>query len=164
MDSDFEPGLVNYAKGEDKEEFFVKSHVRVGHLVLSYAQYGNNAFAAPYAINQDWTVKKQLEEGIRFFDVRFRPFKTSFTVHHGPVWQKKYGGDVFKEFTDFLKQNPRETVLFSYQDESKGPHLSPEPGSHSFKNILRRYLNNNDYKNNILIDGFNQITKCEPLN
>jgi len=44
-----------------------------------------------------------------------------------------------------LKQNPRETVLFSYQDESKGPHLSPEPGSHSFKNILRRYLNNNEY-------------------
>ena len=113
----------------------------------SYARYGNNAFAAPYAICQDWTVEKQLEEGIRFFDVRFRPFKNSFTVHHGPVWQKKYGGDVFREFKDFLKKNPRETVLFSYKDETNGnPNLSPEPGSDDFKNILRGYLNNNDFK------------------
>jgi len=112
----------------------------------SYARYGNNAFAAPYAINQDWTVKKQLEEGIRFFDVRFRPFKKGFTVHHGPVWQKKDGDDVFREFTDFLKKNPRETLLISYKDETNGnPLLSPEPGSDDFKSILKSYLNNNRY-------------------
>jgi len=112
----------------------------------SYARYGNNAFAAPYAINQDWTVKKQLEEGIRFFDVRFRPFKKGFTVHHGAIWQKKDGDDVFREFTDFLKKNPRETLLISYKDETNGnPLLSPEPGSDDFKSILKSYLYNNRY-------------------
>jgi len=112
----------------------------------SYARYGNNAFAAPFAICQDWTVKKQLEEGIRFFDVRFRPFRKGFTVHHGAIWQKKDGEDVFREFTDFLKRNPRETLLISYKDETNGnPTISPEPGSDDFKSILTSHLYNNRY-------------------
>ena len=111
----------------------------------SYAQYGiGSELVDQYTICQDWTVEKQLEKGIRFFDVRFRPVKNKFYVHHGPIYQKKKGADVFREFKDFLKKNPSETVLLSYQDETKGGMLKPEPGADDFKDILGGYLD--DYK------------------
>jgi len=113
----------------------------------SYALYGvGTKLFDKYTICQDWTVEEQLKEGIRFFDVRFRPVKNKFYVHHGPIYQKKKGEDVFREFKDFLKKNPSETVLLSYQDETKGGMLKPEPGADDFKDILGGYLDNNDYK------------------
>lgn len=113
----------------------------------SYARYGSNAFAAPYAICQDWTIQEQLANGVRFFDVRFRPYKHYFTIHHGDVYQKKVGGDVFKDFKNFLKNNPTETVLISYKDETRGnSRISPFPNSDSFKKILKSYVNDGKYK------------------
>merc|ERR1719328_59715 len=120
----------------------------------SYARYSGSenmlpivaTFFEKYTICQDWTVEKQLEVGIRFFDVRFRPVENGFDVHHGPIWQKKNGEDVFREFKDFLKKNPSETVLISYQDETKGGKVNPGPGADDFKDILRGFLDNNDFK------------------
>ena len=37
-------------------------------------------------------------------------------------------------------------MLISYQDETKGGKLKPEPGADDFKDILGGYLDNNDYK------------------
>jgi len=108
----------------------------------SYARHGTIFHQC-----QDWTISEQLNNGIRFFDVRFRPYKNSFTVHHGNKFQKKVGGDVFKEFKQFLQNNPKETVLISIRDETRGNNLiDPYPGSLDFKTILNLYLNDKKYK------------------
>lgn len=108
----------------------------------SYARHGTIFHQC-----QDWTISEQLNNGIRFFDVRFRPYERYFTVHHGNKFQKKYGGHVFKDFKQFLQNNPKETVLISIRDETRGNNLiDPYPGSLDFKTILNSYLNDKKYK------------------
>jgi len=108
-----------------------------------------NAFTKPYAACQDWSLTKQLNNGIRFIDIRLRPMKNSFTIHHGPVYQNAVFGEVLRDVKNFLTSHPTETVLISYQDESKGPNLNPGPNAGDFETILRGYLNNNRYKSKI---------------
>jgi len=135
------PGTHNsYARfGHESDDTFDLFASAIGRIA--------NLATKPFAKCQDWTIKKQLEQGIRFFDVRFRPYKHFFTVHHGDIFQQAYGGDVFKDFKNFLKKNPTETVLISYKDETNGnTRIDPEPGSEDFKTILKSYLYDNRYK------------------
>ena len=67
------------------------------------------------------TLQQQLANGIRFFDVRFKPnsdtHPTKFNVYHGETGFQYIDGDgVFKDFRNFLKENPTETILFSNQE------------------------------------------------
>ena len=66
---------------------------------------------------QNWDVPKQLEMGVRFFDVRLRPFNDLFTIHHGAVYMKRVFGTVLDHFKSFLQRNPSETILVSHCKE-----------------------------------------------
>jgi len=98
----------------------------------SYALYGGVGWTKC----QEWDVPKQLRKGIRFFDLRFRRAGTGFHIYHGPIYQHKIGEDAFNEITNFLREQPTETVLVSYQEEGT-PSMS---GSSSFQTILNSYV------------------------
>lgn len=99
----------------------------------SYALYDGASLG--FAQCQEWDVPKQLRNGIRFLDVRFRRLGDKFGLYHGSKFQHKYGRDAFNEITDFLDEYPTETILVSYQEEH-----NPYSGSSSFQSILNSYL------------------------
>ena len=64
---------------------------------------------------QDWTLMQQLEAGIRFVDIRLKHKNNDFILHHDFI---KIGPNltfVLEVLTTFLKENPTETVIMSYQ-------------------------------------------------
>ena len=95
----------------------------------SGARYGGAA-----AECQDWTIAEQLDAGIRYLDIRCRPTKTSFAIHHGAFYQKQMFGDVMNSIISFLRSNPTETVIIKIKKEHK-----PEEGSDSFEDIWASY-------------------------
>jgi len=92
--------------------------------------------AHKYALCQDWSIKKQLENGIRFFDIRLHPDGKRFTIHHGICSQLKSFDDVLSDMKNFLRQYPTETIFMHIQQEG-----GAEPFSDSYKDILIRYYN-----------------------
>lgn len=92
----------------------------------------------PFVKTQSLSLNKQLHAGIRYLDIRVRCIGDSFAIHHGPVFQQAMFGDVLKTVTDFLSQNPEETVFMRVREEYEA-----EAGSQSFEEILTRYWNSN---------------------
>ncbi len=66
---------------------------------------------------QDTTISQQLNQGIRFLDIRCRHFENAFSIHHGSVYQKLNFDDVLKMCRDFLKDNPTECIIMSVKEE-----------------------------------------------
>ncbi|MGD1925000.1 MAG: phosphatidylinositol-specific phospholipase C [Paracoccaceae bacterium] len=84
---------------------------------------------------QSWSVREQLDAGIRYFDIRNRRTKDSFAIHHGPCFQKIMFGDVLNQVRSFLRSNPSEVVLMRVKEEHKA-----EKGSDSFSKIWGGYM------------------------
>ena len=84
---------------------------------------------------QSWTIKDQLEAGIRFLDIRVRRTKDSFAIHHGTVFQKQMFGDVMDTVSEFLRTNRREAIVMRIRAEEH----TPEEGSQDFATIWDRY-------------------------
>jgi len=143
-------GSYHFAFAFDDWMRRIPDHKKISELTIpgthnSYARHGSGV--GYLAKCQEWTIEEQLDWGVRFFDVRFRPCGNGFTVHHGDVYQHKVGGEVFKDFKKFLSKNPTETVLVSYKDETRGnDRISPCDNSKDFKTILKGYLNTREYK------------------
>ncbi|NNE98364.1 MAG: phosphatidylinositol-specific phospholipase C domain-containing protein [Pyrinomonadaceae bacterium] len=100
----------------------------------SAATYSPTPFEASWTIAQSWTVKEQLDAGIRYLDIRVRRTGTSFAIHHGPVFQRKMFGDVLNQVSAFLRANPTETVVMRLKDEH-----TAQDGSSSFEEIYKSY-------------------------
>ena len=85
---------------------------------------------------QDKSLEDQLNMGVRFFDIRLRHIEDRFMIHHGSCYVGyKFGTNVLNVFKEFLKQNPTETILMSYQEEHKA-----EKTTRSFEKTLQWYL------------------------
>lgn len=74
---------------------------------------------------QHLTVEGQLENGVRYFDFRFRYENSRFIASHSIATCKKSAGLTAEEMTaddivniciDFLKNNPDETILFQLKE------------------------------------------------
>ena len=89
-----------------------------------------------YGRTQNWNVSKQLENGIRFLDIRisdsnmFHSYK--FQIRHGDdvgwgwVYHSYYGDfkkGIFDKVIEFLQINDQETVLMSIKKEGKNSTL-----------------------------------------
>ncbi|WP_035795358.1 phosphatidylinositol-specific phospholipase C [Kitasatospora mediocidica] len=66
---------------------------------------------------QTLAVPDQLAAGVRFLDVRCRAINGVFAIHHGPVFQQIFFGDVLNACQDFLAQHPGESVLMRVKQE-----------------------------------------------
>lgn len=69
------------------------------------------------AKTQSLSIPKQLENGIRFLDVRVRAINGVFAVHHGEYYLNMMFGDVLNETIAFLSKHPDETVYMRLKQE-----------------------------------------------
>lgn len=71
-----------------------------------------------FAKCQKISIKKQLNCGVRFFDLRFRHIDDTFKPHHGISHLNiDFHLDILHEFTDFLKSYPSETLIVLVSSE-----------------------------------------------
>ena len=66
---------------------------------------------------QSWSIKNQLNAGIRYFDLRLRLNEDKLQLYHGPIFQNIQFFEVLKIFSDFLKENNSEFIIMSIQEE-----------------------------------------------
>lgn len=83
----------------------------------SCATYSPDGDILGIVICQDQSVTEQLQEGIRFLDIRCRAVDGIFAIHHGPVYQKINFDDVLNECIGFLSSSPSETVFMRIKQE-----------------------------------------------
>ncbi len=87
---------------------------------------------------QKLTLSEQFNCGVRYIDIRCRSINDCFAIHHGLVYQHLNFNDVIKACTDFLKNNPTETIIMSVKEEYK------ESGSEkTFEEIFNSYIEEN---------------------
>jgi 1-phosphatidylinositol phosphodiesterase len=80
----------------------------------SCSRYGGPDFQC-----QVKTVAQQLQDGIRFFDIRVRHYLNNLPIHHMWVFQHQYfGPDVLTPCAQFLTENPNECIVMSIKEES----------------------------------------------
>ena len=85
---------------------------------------------------QNLTISEQLNNGVRFLDIRCRHFKDAFTIHHGSVYQKANFNDVLDACLEFLENNPTECIIMSVREEHKAAD-----NTRSFEETFDRYVN-----------------------
>ncbi|CAL4066653.1 unnamed protein product, partial [Meganyctiphanes norvegica] len=66
---------------------------------------------------QSLTIPQQLNAGIRFLDIRLRSFHGGLVVHHGQFYQHMNFDHVLSDCTNFLWENPSETILMRIKKE-----------------------------------------------
>lgn len=84
-----------------------------------------NASSAALALKgawqtQDWSLKQQLEAGIRYIDIRLKydDYDKKFFLYHGKVYLGyEFEKDVLNVLKDFLTTNPSEFVIMSLKKE-----------------------------------------------
>jgi len=84
---------------------------------------------------QTMTVPEQLNNGVRFLDIRCRRAGDVFTIHHGPFYQKINFGEVQNHCIAFLDKNPSECIVMAIQEE----HTAMDK-SQPFSTIFKKYL------------------------
>ncbi|MFB7614690.1 phosphatidylinositol-specific phospholipase C [Kitasatospora sp. NPDC056181] len=69
------------------------------------------------AQTQTLSLPDQLAIGVRFLDIRCRAIDGVFAIHHGPVFQKIFFGDVLNQCQAFLAAHPGETLVMRVKQE-----------------------------------------------
>ena len=67
-------------------------------------------------VTQSMSLRDQLYAGIRFVDIRLKHEYNHFTLHHDFISLGVTLSDTLKILIEFLKTNPSETVIMSYQE------------------------------------------------
>jgi 1-phosphatidylinositol phosphodiesterase len=91
---------------------------------------------APGVRTQDSSVREQLNNGIRFIDIRCRNVEDGFAIVHGSYYLHKYfGKDVLNVCVKFLEEHPSETIVMSVKEEGK-----PKKAKLSFEGRFEKYV------------------------
>jgi 1-phosphatidylinositol phosphodiesterase len=88
----------------------------------------------PWVQTQDLSIPRQLNMGIRYLDIRCRHINNAFAIHHGEAYLNKNFNEVLLAATQFLAQNPSETVLMRVKQE-----YDPIGNNRSFENTFKMY-------------------------
>lgn len=73
---------------------------------------------SPSAKCQEYTIKDQLEMGVRFIDVRAWVIGGETQISHGVVLQSQTLNEIVGTCKEFLEENPTETIIFSLKKEN----------------------------------------------
>ena len=80
---------------------------------------------------QDMSIKKQLNIGVRFFDIRLQLVKDKLNIVHSFIDQKQRFSSTIKELYTFIKNNPSEFLIISIKQEE-----ASKKSTKSFENAL----------------------------
>lgn len=90
---------------------------KIGEISIPGTHDSASFYGGDIVQTQSMSITEQLNAGVRFLDIRLRHINDVFAIHHGPVFQKQFFGDILNQVSDFLKQNPSEFVLMRVKDE-----------------------------------------------
>ncbi|XP_053575481.1 1-phosphatidylinositol phosphodiesterase-like [Bombina bombina] len=74
-------------------------------------------YGGPLAECQSWSLKGQLQAGVRFLDIRCRHYEDRLPIFHGVSYQRTDFTKVLNDIITFLVENPTETVLMRLKEE-----------------------------------------------
>ena len=87
------------------------------HNSCSYQ--AENLFIESWVKCQNFSIRQQLNMGVRFFDIRCRAIDDNFTIHHGSIYLKLNFEEVLKDLCAYLEENPTECLLMRIKEEYK---------------------------------------------
>ncbi len=90
----------------------------------------------PCAKCQDYTLKDQLDMGVRFIDIRGTVVGSKIYCVHGPIYQAQNFNEVLDTCYEFLSNNPSETIIMSLKEDIT-------VGKKSFTDIAKKYIDEN---------------------
>ncbi|MEV0946635.1 phosphatidylinositol-specific phospholipase C [Rhodococcus sp. NPDC049939] len=96
---------------------------------------------------QDFDLATQLRAGVRVLDIRTRHYRDAFTIHHGIEYLNANYTDVVRTVSDFLRENPSETVLMFMQKA----HTEVE-NTRSYEDTLNWYIHENPDTRDLLAE------------
>ncbi|KAI9038052.1 phosphatidylinositol-specific phospholipase C [Aspergillus affinis] len=117
----------------------LKDNTLVSSLSIPGTHNSPTCHVAPPSVRcQAVSPKEQLQNGVRFFDIRVQPqypndpAKDDLALVHSvfpiSLTGNKYFRDLMREVDDFLKQNPSETLIISLKREGPGEHTDEQLG------------------------------------
>lgn len=94
----------------------------------------------PGPTTQSRGLAEQLNNGVRFLDIRCRHARDGFDIYHGVVDQHlEYGEGVQRVCLEFLRAHPSETIVMSVKQEGDGGG-----NAKSFEQVFRGYIERAD--------------------
>lgn len=96
------------------------------------------SFGGVFGKCQTLGIPRQLDVGVRFFDIRLRLVDNELRVYHDFVEQKAKFSDVAKQLVQFIQQNPTEFLIVSLKEEYS-PLRSEKNFSRELEAELLRY-------------------------
>ncbi|KAK8847097.1 hypothetical protein M9Y10_019677 [Tritrichomonas musculus] len=86
---------------------------------------------------QDWSIEEQLNNGVRYLDIRCRHINDCFMIHHGSVYQQlSFGTGVRDVCINFLKAHPTEFIFMQIKEEYEAVE-----NTRSFEETMKTYIN-----------------------
>ena len=117
----------------------VDGNKRLSQLAIP-GTHDSGAYDTPGDVGeaQDWNIIQQLENGIRFLDIRLSTngARNDFEIRHGKLMLGSFNNLVMNNVNNFLNNYPRETILMSIKNEDN----IDEP------RLVRDYLRNSNHK------------------
>lgn len=86
------------------------------------------------ARTQNWTIRGQLDAGMRFLDLRAHPSGDTFKVYHGSFYMDVTFDEVMSDIEAFLAAHPKEGIIIQLQEEGK------DTGAADFQTIWNSYI------------------------
>ncbi len=96
-------------------------------------------FGGPWTETQNRILSEQLNDGVRFIDIRCRHYKNSFPIHHGSAYQDITFQQVLEMCLAFLKTNASETIVMSIKEE-----YDAAENTETFEQTFLNYLQKNN--------------------
>uniref|UniRef100_UPI00358DECE8 1-phosphatidylinositol phosphodiesterase-like n=1 Tax=Myxine glutinosa TaxID=7769 RepID=UPI00358DECE8 len=92
-------------------------------------------YGGPAVQCQSWSLKQQLEAGVRFLDIRARHYTNDLPIHHEYYYQHATFRNVLQETMDFLKRHPREVMIMRLREE-----YTSKRNTETMHDTVTRYL------------------------
>jgi hypothetical protein len=111
-------------------------HININRLLVPGSHDSGTSQMSSFARTQSLTIREQLEQGIRYLDIRPRVHDSTYYVHHGETgpdgsadlghYSTNLNPDdtandkyIFKQIRDFLKSHPKEILILKFQNYKK---------------------------------------------
>jgi len=88
---------------------------------------------------QTLSISDQLKMGVRFLDIRCRHFRNELLIYHGIVYEHMNFRDVIDEVSEFLRENPSETVLMRLSASGTVPYGNSNTFEDSFLQVHNEF-------------------------
>ena len=114
---------------------------KLSQLTLPGTHESCTAFLTPIASCQNWSLREQLDHGIRYVDIRCRHVSDGtndiFAIHHDEVYTGlNFGGDVRDVCVNWLTANPTECIVMQIKHE----YVDDPNNVYTFQEVLDGYV------------------------